>query len=287
VNHTSLRSAILGAALCLGACGVEKLDDTGGDAQVPAEVQRILVDSCGVAPGCHMATAPAEMLDLTTGSVAVLTGTSRQTGQPLVDFGNVAGSYLAVKMLDAMPPSGTPMPPTPTLSELDRAILIGWIAGAELPAGDTGMGMTTSEGDAATTAATGDGSTGADAQECSVDVLVVAGAKPIDTGTAAGQIPPDIGPVLETNCGCHLGTELIAPAALFVNGTIDLTTHAGIQMNLASIRSMVTMVEAAGMPPAYYCDLGDGTQITADDQALLEAWLAADAPDGATWVPPA
>jgi hypothetical protein len=109
---------------------------------VPNEVQRVFDESCSDA-NCHGTQgAVGAGLSLAEGpSDELVERNSTQVGSlPLVAIGNVSGSYLAIKIQDGLPGAqarlGLPMPPIDALSESDRALVIAWIAGAQLQCGD-------------------------------------------------------------------------------------------------------------------------------------------------------
>jgi len=143
-THVLTRSLCLGALLtCLG-CELEVVDPPGGG-DVPVRVRQAFEDSCAGSQ-CHgEGSSPAAGLVLVGDDLAqTLTRASRQVPSlPLVEVGNVAGSYLALKMLpdDALALYGVereenrmPDVSNPTPEDLDNvAIILAWIAGAELP----------------------------------------------------------------------------------------------------------------------------------------------------------
>ena len=135
--------AVCAAVLTVTACGVTRLEDgdtsttdsEGGDAEVPLWVQDAFDRSCAT-DGCHSSAAPALGLSLAAGdSDLIIGGASAGSELPLVELGNVEGSYMALKMLPAeLLPEDTPaltqMPPAPTDdSDEDVATILGWIAG--------------------------------------------------------------------------------------------------------------------------------------------------------------
>jgi hypothetical protein len=205
---------------------------------------------------------------------------------------------MAVKIMEPKP-EGAPdrigaLMPTPPgmISEADRALLIGWMAGAEIEAcvggsaGDDGAMTTTGSVDP--TAA--DGTTGpAGAMSCATADVVTEGEKTIDAGMGAGQIPPDIAGVLDSNCGCHYGT--MSSVYIAYAGLLDMTTLAGFQADpisgMPAIDGILLRLDHATptlhMPPIDFCSTEDGDPMLPADYDLLKAWLEAGVPDGATW----
>ncbi|MCX4242144.1 hypothetical protein [Paraliomyxa miuraensis] len=274
--------AVVGVSACTQ---VEKIDDGGSGAQIPDEVQRAFDDSCATA-GCHSGGSPAQGLDLSAGaSAAIIGGQATQASMPLVELGNVEGSYLAIKILEEMPPAGTRMPPTRPPGP-DEAIIVGWIAGVSLPGGgDAGSDGST------TTADTGDGSgsSGSSMQLCGLADVAPAAANPFDIGTGAGQIPEDVGAVLTNNCGCHEVDATEVTGTVFAyTGMVHFSTATEAQSDYMGTPTYDVMLarvdnEANPMPPSYFCDVGDGSVITDADKQLLVDWLMAGAPDATMW----
>ncbi|MBV1859830.1 MAG: hypothetical protein KUG77_15570 [Nannocystaceae bacterium] len=129
------RELLLGALVVLCACNqVKKIDDgtdTGSDSAVPAAVQQRLTESCAL-PTCH-AGSVAPDLSVASGGAWV---TQSGAGGPFVSFGDVANSYLVEKMF-AGPSAGSQMPLAPGVIEPeDLALVVGWVAGVELPDGE-------------------------------------------------------------------------------------------------------------------------------------------------------
>jgi hypothetical protein len=152
--HRLLRSVVLGAPFALITsigCGVEILDDQDGG-QVPFAVEEAFERSC-LGAGCHGSAQPAAGLSLEGAGLQALVGASsaQRPELPLVTIGDIPGSYLAIKVLsdDALAgygvsrAAGTSRMPLSGLSDEaleDVALILGWIAGAELPtpSGDGG-----------------------------------------------------------------------------------------------------------------------------------------------------
>jgi hypothetical protein len=257
-------------------------------------VQRAFDDSCAFA-GCHDAASQQAGLDLSAAAApAIIGGAAMQSDLPLVELGNVQGSYLALKLLPN-PPTGVQMP-SGIMPGVDNAIILGWIAGAELPGG--GEGSTTDLPGTTTEPAEGS-STGPTMRLCGVQDVAPGAVDPFDIGMDAGQIPPDVGAVLSDNCGCHESDQPLVMGAPPYGGSVHFSTIAELQAEYTTfvmgssmmlpgheiLLARVQTEDATRMPPAYYCDLGDGTVIADADRQLLIDWLTAGAPDASTWMP--
>lgn len=282
-------AALMGAA---GCTQVERIDEVGagGDRVIPTAVQQIFDANCSLA-GCHDSASQAGSLVLASPqSRGIIGGQSQQSMLPLVEIGNVGGSYLAAKIVEepAAPIQGDPMPPAGPLEPLDGAVLLGWIAGAELPGGGGGDDAELDDGVADA------GETGGGALPCDFPEIAPGQASPVVAGDEPGLIPTIIGDALTRNCGCHY-SAMLAPGVPGYIGDVVFTTldefladYNGPNPNYmggpvaAAVLDRVMMTGGLVMPPAY-CALPDGTTILADDQMLLLAWLEAGAPDGATF----
>lgn len=111
---------------------------SGGDDFIPGDVQLAFDEMC-LGAGCHDAASAAGGLSLEEGdSVAILTATNSTGDFPLVEIGNVNGSWLGIKMLpDERLPEGVTrvglrMPIGRRPDHPSNALILGWIAGAEL-----------------------------------------------------------------------------------------------------------------------------------------------------------
>lgn len=130
--------------------------------------------------------------------------------------------------------------------------------------------------------------TGEPALKCAIESLVPGMPSPIDAGTGVGQLPLEIGDVLERNCGCHY----VDPSDLErgvppYNGTIALATWQDFQSPFNGIPTWQRVRQRAvvelNMPVPFYCDVQEFGSLSTEDHALLDAWLTAEAPDGASW----
>jgi hypothetical protein len=191
-------------------------------------------------------------------------------------------------------------------------------AGSSLAGESTSMAETSSSGATTTEAASSGGTTTEDAtssdtmstsdtgvmppapKSCALAVIDPAAdpAAVIDAGDGAGQIPTLVGEVLLRNCGCHYTDDV--PIGLYVDYTSNkqpLATHADFHANFMgtfpmgfermpaylAVEQRVVAHVPLPMPP-YGCGVvGEPGMITAADLALLSEWLAAAAPDGASF----
>lgn len=284
--------AALGLVLGASACsGLEKLDDGDGPAGggIPPAVQLAFDETCGT-PGCHDAATASGGLDLSAMNAPTIIGGMSSTSLPMVDPGNVNGSYLAVKMLED-PPEGTTrvgarMPSSGDFDNVNNLVILGWIATASPSDGGGSTTDTPTGGD--------EMSTGETILACGVSDVAPDADNPFDIGMDAGQIPPDVGDALTNNCGCH-GVDqgdLLEGVPPYTTGRVPFTTIAELQaeyMNAAGVNEfgfdiLLGRVETNTMPPSYYCNLGGGEVITEDDRQLLIDWLTEGAPDAPTWM---
>lgn len=294
----------LTCAMALG-CGVTRVDgDNGNGGGVPAEVQARFDTYCAT-PSCH--NSPAVYPQLSPGaSDAILDSMDQQGRIPLVDIGNPSNSYLAIKMVPELNMdlfAGSPMPVGGGMPPEDIAVILGWIAGAPFPDGETdgGTGTTGDPTDPTVASATGSGettdttdpsatATGTSGDEwmsvCSLMDVNPDAVSPVQAGDEAGLIPAAVGEAIENNCGCHLTSESSAPMYVinpFPVATLedfldDSTGQPRYQMALDRMNA------PNSMPPAFPCEQ-DGQLMDPDEQALLIDWLSQGAPDGATYVP--
>lgn len=287
-----MRRAAMMAMMMVGglvpACEQLKPIDGGSDACVPAEVQAAFDRSCG--PGCHTGGAAGGGLALDAGQSAAAIG-APAAGSPLpqIEIGNTAGSYLAQKIMDnpTAAITGTRMPqgysPSNTTQVEDINTILTWIGGGVFECAGADTGESTDTGTVDTTG-------GADVQACGIEDVKAGAPNPIVSGTAAGQIPPDIATILADNCGCHYADALTVMVADYPGaGPFQMTTLADFQgANAGGIPwTMVTvgrvMSELAPMPSEPFCNVGDGEGMPPEDRATLVEWLTAEAPDCTTW----
>ena len=294
---------LLGMMMVLAGCpAVEKAGEPGGGGSVPAAVQLRFDMYCQNNATCHVSGGPQGPDLSPSGSAQGIQGTGAN-GMRFVVFGDVANSWLAQKLLPGtpgqMPPIGNPQP-TPE----DVAIILGWIAGAPFPEGDTDsatgmMTMSTTMTDTDVASSSG----GEELLSCSlesVDSSVDVGMA-VDAGGAAGQVPMVVAEALVNNCGCHYtdtipmeygapyaGMQAMATIADFQGewmGSIPTNTgqmaHEAIAERIAGALVMPPVVCGPDGEPS-----DENATMTQADYDLLQDWLGMGAPDGATYEPP-
>jgi hypothetical protein len=279
------------SGLLLAGCGLERLDVAEGRA--PCEVQRIFDQSCALS-GCHAgAFAPDLRADAAFASV---TAQAEQAAAPYVRFGDLAGSYMASKLVDPLPegwlPRGQPsvMPLMPgAISESDRALLLGWIGGAQLESDSCATGGTDSGASSEGTSSSGSGSTGGIVPiACGIEDVDNGGTIiAVDRGDEAEKIPTDIADILEGNCGCHYTNMVQPPYVIHYAGPLDLSTLAGFSATLGAMTGATLVEQRVGtqmnMPSPAFCRTPEGDAMDPTARALLLQWIADGTPDGATW----
>lgn len=299
------------AVLVAGCQQIEEVDDEMQGGQVPGRVQEIFDARCNL-PGCHGGGVVQENLSLEAESSASIIGrNAQQVAMPLVDIGNVNNSYLAIKILPdqavmdlgAMR-TGVRMPSGVVIDaalQEELAIVLGWIAGADLPGGD--VGGTDSGSDGMTADSGSESGTGGEViQECGIDDLKMGAPNPIVMGTGAMEIPPDIGMILADNCGCHYAEMLDVttvtdyPEALSLKISTWQEWQAENPTALKPTKEYVLdrigpMPTGGAMPPPMFegfvggCNVGGGETMPPADRQTLIDWIMADTPDGANWMP--
>lgn len=293
LRFTTYCLAALGLSLCGTACNdLERVDEGNapGDA-IPPDVQRAFDETCGI-PSCHDSGSRAAGLDLSAAAAPSIINGPSSSSLPMVDPGNINGSYLAVKMLET-PPEGTMrvgqrMPIGGDFGNVNNLIILGWIATVTDAGGGGG-----STGDMPMSSEGGSSGDGGAVVACGLDDVAPNADNPYDIGMDAEQIPPDVGQALTDNCGCHGvdASDLNADAAPFAySGALRFSTIAEIRADYNGQTGVQLLLNRVGsddspMPPNYYCDLGGGEVITADDRQLLLDWLNAGAPDAPGWMP--
>lgn len=174
----------------LAGCGLEPLDDEGGD-EIPPAVQQAFTESCATSTSCHASGAP--QVSFAEGELAGVLSQTGATGVPFVTLGDVDNSYVAEKILGLPSIAGGVMPPleqSPN-DEFNTAIIVAWIAGVEFEGGADGTGDTGETGDT--------GGTGGD-PVCYADAL-----------PDMVSFETDVWPVLEARCTGDVCHDVLAP----------------------------------------------------------------------------
>jgi hypothetical protein len=266
-------------------------------------------DRCNL-PACHGGGTVQASLNLEAANSAGIIGrpATQNPSLPLVEIGNVPGSYLAIKILpDAelmdlgLMRLGLAMPNGAVIdaaTQQDLALVLGWIAGADLPGGGTGgtsMGTdggtsSAGTGTASASTGTGDSTTGEPIQYCGLQDLKPGAPNPIDEGDVANKIPTEIGTLLRHNCGCHLADDLAVTVPDFpASGLFQMTTLAQWQgtygPNMTVTKDKVRSQLDTEVMPNTVCNVGGGEHMDPADRARLIEWIDADVPDGANWPP--
>jgi hypothetical protein len=132
------------------------------------------------------------------------------------------------------------------------------------------------------------GDTGEVLPICAIESLVPGASSPIEAGTDVGVLPLEIGDLLARNCGCHfVDPGDLAREVPEYNGSIALATwtdfHTPFNGTLTWQRVRQRAVVELSMPVPFYCGTQGLGSLSNEDHALLDAWLTAEAPDGASW----
>ena len=255
------------APIGLGCGALEPVGETGGEngGAVPAVVVQAFAESCA-GGGCHDAATRAGGLSLAESDLAAIIGGPSTSGLPMVEIGDIANSYLAIKMLpddvisaQGLMRSGGRMPPTADFTNPNNQTILAWVAGAEFP--EDGGGTDT---------------TGADT----------------DTDTTGGlTFDAAISPILQMRCSCHL-----AAADEALNGMLSFpmdTAYDDIVGAPSIDVPAMNLIEPSDAANSYLLHKVKGTQadvggagvqmptggmLDAADIQTLEDWIAAGAP---------
>ncbi len=260
MKSIGLLMSLASTALIVGACGsLEAIEqDTDGmDEGVPTAVVEAFAERCS----CHDTdSSPAGNLSLTAAALSSLEGApSNQSSLPLVTRGDIANSYLALKMVDdatlqslvdngalaAGFDRGERMPlGGPFGSEAD-AIILGWIAGAELPGGG-GTGTDT----------TGGSDSDSDSDTMGVDCSNVPSFADMDWSACTH---------------CH-DSALSGDDRQFAPMSVNFDNYADASMQ--ADRAM-SRVDAGTMPPAN----SDGPELTQEAADAIILWASCGTPE--------
>ncbi len=143
-------------------------------------------------------------------------------------------------------------------------------------------------GDDSDSADTGE-TTGENIDECALDVLAPGADSLVEAGDEAALIPTEIGTLLERVCSCHVADldAFIGEAPLYY-GNARFFTYAQMQAPFEGAPMYVEVgiraLDELNMPPIYFCGEAEYGSLHTDEYEILQAWIAADAPDGAGWL---
>lgn len=264
-GKTTIFSASLAVTslMMVTACGsldpIEQ-DTQGMDEGVPDAVVEAFAARCS----CHDTDqSPAGNLSLTAAALANLEGgSSNQSDLPLVTRGDIANSYLALKMVDATTLQGLAdngvlaagfdrgerMPLGGPFGDEGDAIILGWIAGAELPGGGTGND---SDSDS-------DSDTDSDSDS--------------DTSGVDCSAAPSYSDIDWSSCThCH-DSALEGDARQFAPMTVNFDTYTDAVMKADRAMSRVDMET---MPPAS----SDGPMLSQETADQIILWASCGAPE--------
>lgn len=258
---SGLVAALSTASGCEQVSKLEEEPESGG---VPAEVQARFDTFCAV-PGCHMAAVGPE---LTAGSSSSSLMMTSSAGPAYVTFGDLENSQLITRIA---PGGGMPPAASPQLSDEDRAVIYGWVAGAPFPnsEGDTDSGSGSTTGDTMTGSTTDDTASGSESGMVEYDQFVPVLA------------------VMAANCGgvgCHRDGGLTPPSLeddVAYESIVDVPNMFAMDMvpyvvpNDSAGSHIVRRITAAEtftiMPPAPAPALSDA------DIATIADWIDAGA----------
>ena len=125
--------------------------------------------------------------------------------------------------------------------------------------------------------------------ECSLEVLAPGADSILEAGDEPALLPTEIGVLLERVCSCHVADldAFVEDAPLYF-GNARFTTYAEMQANFEGAPMYVEVgiraLDELNMPPTYYCGDAEFGSLHTDEYDVLQAWIEADAPDGAQWL---
>jgi hypothetical protein len=161
-------------------------------------------------------------------------------------------------------------------------------SGASMSSGTTIDPDSSTSDPASSSSDSSSGTTMGPLQACGLEDLNAGAADPIEAGTRAMQIPPDIATILVDNCGCHLTDDFtVADVPNYPESSgFDMTTWTGWQGTHPATGSTYydmafNYIDQNVMPLMPFCSL----PMDLSQRETLGEWLTQGAPDGATWVP--
>ncbi|MCR9162364.1 MAG: hypothetical protein ACE37F_31555 [Nannocystaceae bacterium] len=128
-----------------------------------------------------------------------------------------------------------------------------------------------------------------DIDECDLQMLAPGAESLVEAGDMPALIPTEIGTVLERVCSCHVADlEAFVPDAPLYYGNARFYTydqmHAFFEGAAMYVEVGIRALDELNMPPTYYCGEGEYGSLNADEYEILQAWVEAEAPDGAQWL---
>lgn len=139
------------------------------------------------------------------------------------------------------------------------------------------------------TSDTNDGTTGEPVDECALDELAPGAESWVEAGDDATVIPSEIGTLIERVCSCHVADlDAFVPDAPLYYGNARFYTFDQMHSNFEGAPMYVEVgiraLDEQNMPPVYFCGDGEYGSLHEDEYAILQAWIEAEAPDGADWL---
>lgn len=124
--------------------------------------------------------------------------------------------------------------------------------------------------------------------ECALDELAPKAESLIEAGDEEALLPPEIGTLLERVCSCHVAElEAFPEDVPLYYGNVLFFTHAQMHAQFEGAPTYVEVgiraLDEQNMPPVYFCGDAEFGSLHTDEYEILEAWIEAEAPDGADW----
>jgi len=135
----------------------------------------------------------------------------------------------------------------------------------------------------------GESSGGDPIDACALDALAPTAESWVEAGDEAALLPAEIGTLLERVCSCHVADlEAFVEDAPLYYGNARFYTHAQMHAFFEGAPMYVEVgiraLQELNMPPVYYCGEAEHGALHDDEYAILQAWIEAEAPDGAQWL---
>ncbi|MGH1345520.1 MAG: hypothetical protein ACRBN8_28405 [Nannocystales bacterium] len=139
------------------------------------------------------------------------------------------------------------------------------------------------------TSDTNDDTTGEPIDECALHELAPGAESWVEAGDEATLIPTEIGTLIERVCSCHVADlDAFVPDAPLYYGNARFFTQEQMHSNFEGAQMYVEVgiraLDEQNMPPVYFCGEGEYGSLHEDEYAILQAWIEAEAPDGAAWL---